>query len=88
LGKLGKPGDRLREYRGYLGMTLEEIEEWSGVKGSAWSYAETEGKGISSKILEALSTVEPPRDYNCTPHWVDGYTDSNGIWHSGHISDC
>ena len=41
-------------------MTLEEVEAWSGVKGSTWSYAETEGKGISSKILEALSKAEPP----------------------------
>jgi hypothetical protein len=29
-----------------------------------------------------------PRDYNCVPHWVDGYTDSRGVWHSGHMSDC
>lgn len=29
-----------------------------------------------------------PRDYSCTPHWVDGYTDSYGKWHPGHMSDC
>jgi transcriptional regulator with XRE-family HTH domain len=60
LRKLGRPGDRLREYRDYLGLTLEEIEERYGVKGSTWSYAETEGKGISSKILDALRKGEPP----------------------------
>lgn len=27
-------------------------------------------------------------DYGCVPHWVDGYTDGNGIYHSGHMASC
>lgn len=32
-----------------------------------------------------------PRDpdpYTCTPRWIPGYTDSEGIYHSGHYSEC
>jgi hypothetical protein len=60
LRKLGRPGDRLGEYRAYLGLTLEQIEAHYGIKGSTWSYAETEGKAVSSKILDALRRIPPP----------------------------
>ena len=29
-----------------------------------------------------------PNDYNCRPHWVPGYTDGEGRYHSGHYTDC
>lgn len=29
-----------------------------------------------------------PRDYSCVPKWVPGYTDSEGIYHSGHMTEC
>ena len=29
-----------------------------------------------------------PGDYGCSPHWVNGYTDSEGKYHSGHMSTC
>jgi hypothetical protein len=29
-----------------------------------------------------------PRDYSCTPQWVAGYTDSDGRYHSGHMTTC
>lgn len=30
-----------------------------------------------------------PRDEDvCTPRWVPGYTDSEGVYHSGHYTDC
>lgn len=29
-----------------------------------------------------------PRDYNCIPHWVNGYTDSDGVYHNGYYSEC
>lgn len=61
LGNLKRPGERLREYREkYLGMTLEDIEAHYGVNASTWSYAETEGKTLSSKILDPLSKIPPP----------------------------
>lgn len=41
-------------------MTLDEVAIHYGISGSTWSYAETEGKNISSKILDALSKVIPP----------------------------
>jgi hypothetical protein len=28
------------------------------------------------------------RDYSCVPHWVDGYTDGEGRYHSGHMTTC
>jgi hypothetical protein len=29
-----------------------------------------------------------PRDYDCSPHWVDGYTDDRGKYHAGHMTHC
>jgi hypothetical protein len=27
-------------------------------------------------------------DYGCVPRWVPGYTDSDGVYHPGHMTEC
>jgi hypothetical protein len=60
LRKLSRPGDRLRAYREYLGLSLNGIQAHFGIGGTTWSACEVRSKKVSPTILGPLSAVLPP----------------------------
>ena len=45
-------------------------------------------KGNANPYTGQPGTKRGDRDYGCAPRWIPGYTDRDGIYHSGHMSEC